>query len=418
MALKIYGTDKLIDGSGNKPLKKTAIVVENGIIKEVCAFDRLMESSFDYYKPGYVVIPGMIDTHTHLMFGSGSSNYLEVINNDPIGEILVRSFKNAYKHLRAGVTFVRDSGSFGNIGFAIKQALDSEIYIAPKIHVCGRPITITGGHFYFFGEEADGVIGVKKSVRKLVKEGADFIKVIASGGGGTPNSDMTRPTYTTEELIAIVEESHGSGKLTEAHCLCTESIRRAVIAGIDVIDHINFLMPNGKRTFNFKIADNLIKKQLYVCPTIQTGYRKLQELKSRAEQISADDKKIMDDLSYKLESKLFIVNQLHQMGAKIIAGSDATSTFGDYSIGLELLNQAGLSVLDTINAATHLAAEGIGQGENTGLIKPGYAADFVYLERDPLDDISFINSVSTVVLDGNIVIDKDGEKDTDLQVYM
>ncbi len=411
MTVKIFRTEKLIDGSGQLPRKDIDIVVENQKIVDICESDYSLDTDRVYSKPGSVVIPGMIDVHTHLMFGSGSGDYLGVINNDSTGEILIRFFRNAYQHLRSGVTFVRDSGSVAGIGFAIKEAIEHAIYLSPKIHVCGRPITMTGGHFYFCGEESDGNDEVVKSVRKLIKEGADFIKIMASGGGGTPNSDMLRPTFSVDEMIAIVNEAHTQGKTTEAHCLCTESIRRAALAKVDVIDHINFLKPDGKREFDYKVAEQIIKNQLFVCPTIQTGYRKLEELRSRIGYLSETEKHLLDELSYKLEAKLFCVSELHKMGAKIIAGTDATSQFGDYSIGLKLFNDAGLSVLETINASTSLAAAGIGQGSTIGLIKPGYAADFIYLDQDPLVDISNVNQISTVVLNGDIVVEKAVERE-------
>ena len=247
--MEIYQADMLIDGSGEAPQQNVEIFVEDGIIQDVAPAG-VRERPTDaqvYANPGLTVLPGFIDVHVHLMFGSGPRTYDDVVTHDSDELMLLRGARNAYLHLRAGVTTLRDCGARNRVTFDLRKGADAKLFLAPRMHLCGRPLTITGGHFWWCNEEADGVDGVRTATRKLLKEGADVIKIMASGGGST---DSWFASYSVAELTAAVEEAHQVGKKTTAHCLAAESIDRAVDAGIDQIEHFNFLQPDGSRVFD------------------------------------------------------------------------------------------------------------------------------------------------------------------------
>ena len=294
------------------------------------------------------------------MFGTGPRTYEDVIAHDSDELMLLRGARNAYLHLRAGVTTFRDCGARNNVTFALREAADAGLFLSPRLHVCGRPLTITGGHFWWCNEEADGVDGVRAATRRLLKEGADFIKIMASGGG-TRGTDASRASYTVEEMAAAVAEAHQVGKKTTAHCLAAESIGRAVDAGLDQIEHFNFIHPDGSRVFDDAVAEQILERGIVLSPTIQTGYRQIERLQEQGAALTPHERQQLDGNRYKIETKLDFVRRFHELGAPIVAGTDAIQQFGDYAIGLELLHRAGLSPMEVIVAATSGAAQAIGR---------------------------------------------------------
>ena len=212
-------------------------------------------------------------------------------------------------------------------------------------------------------------------------------------------TNQARASYTAEEIGAAVREAHHVGKLTTAHCLAAESLANAVEGGIDQVEHINFIQPDGSRRFDPEVADHLIEQGIYVSPTIQTGYRELERLSARSD-LTARERIQLDDLQYKLESKLDFVGRFHQLGAHIVAGTDAIATFGDYAIGLELLARAGIPPMQVLQAATRVAAEAIGLGQLVGTIEVGKEADLLVVRGDPSVDIRCVGDVVQVVRAG------------------
>ena len=175
--------------------------------------------------PDGCILPGLIDSHTHLMYGtgermSGPRSYDHVNDEDSDGLMLLRSVRNAYQHLlKAGVTSMRDLGARNRITFDLKDGASADLFKGfPTLHVCGRAVTITGGHFHFGHEEADGEAECRKSVRRLVKEGADFIKIIGFGG---------RYLHHRQPAGLL----HDSG--TARHCRRVPSSRQAVHRACD-----------------------------------------------------------------------------------------------------------------------------------------------------------------------------------------
>ena len=405
--LKIYRADLMIDGTGNEPRKSVDVLVENGRISEILPSGSVdwSENIPIYENKGMTLMPGFVDVHTHLMFGTPRS-YEDVIKNDSDELLILRGPKNAYLHLRAGVTTLRDCGARNNAGFAIKNASEAKLFLSPRILVCGRPLTITGGHFWWCGQEADGPDEVRKAVRQLVKEGADFLKIMASGGG-TIGTDPSRPTFSVKELRTAVEQIHEFGKKAAAHCISADSVERAAQAGVDQIEHFNFLLLDGSRKFSQRTAEMIAKKDLILSPTIQTGYRAIESLENKRELsgLSPSEENQLQAAKYKLDTKLEYTNRFREMGVKIVMGTDAIKKFGDYAIGLKLLSKAGLTQMELIRSATSVAAKAIGVND-IGELLPGMKADMIYLDGNPLSDINSFDRVMTVVLNGELVVDK------------
>ena len=400
----------LFDGTGTPPVHNAIVILEGsrivaagseGAIKtprgpQVRALD---------FPDGYL-LPGLIDAHTHLMFGSGDATYEEVIERDSDQVMLLRAARNAHIHLNAGVTTLRDCGARNQVTFDLRRGVRQGLTLAPRLLLSGRPVTTTKGHFWWCNQEADGVEGVRKAVRQLVRDGADFIKIMASGGG-TASTDNRRPSYSVEELRAIVDEAHNLGKPTTAHCIATQSIVNALDAGVDSIEHATFIEPNGSYRFDPRIAERIARQGVLVSPTVQTGFRKREKLLARREQghaLTPEEKRRLEDLQVKCERQVEFLGKLwSEWEVSIVAGTDAIQTFGDYCLGLELQVQAGMSPADVIHSATSVAARAVGLGHLVGTIEPGKEADLIVVDQDPLQDIRALRSMRMVMQGGAVM---------------
>ena len=406
----------LIDGTGAPPLERPVVVIEDGKITAVGQQGKVQTPQ----RPGVRelafleghLLPGLIDVHTHLMFGTvGQHGYWDgpyetVIERDSDEIMLLRAAHNTHVHLSAGVTTLRDCGARNRITFDLREGATQGLVTAPRLLLSGRPVTITGGHFFWCNGEADGEDGVRDAVRQLVKEGSDFIKIMASGGG-TAITDNRKHSYGVGELRAIVEEAHVHGKLTTAHCLATQSMTNALDAGVDMMEHGGFIEPDGSYVFRPEIAERIAQQGMYVSPTVQTGYRGREALleQARSSRLGAVDSLRLEALEAKCESQLEFLGRLwSEWDVKIVAGTDAIQTFGDYCLGLELQSQAGMSNMDVIMSATSGAARAIGMDGQVGAVTAGKAADLIVVEQDPLEDISALRNMSMVMRDGRVIV--------------
>lgn len=399
----------VIDGTGSTPKSHQAVVIEGDSIREILPQDQLsfpegtLVQTINY--PDGYLLPGLIDAHAHLMFGVHGATYEEVIENDTDEIMLLRAAKNARIHLLCGVTTLRENGARNRITFDLREGAERGYVTAPRLLLCGRPVTVTGGHFFWCNQEADGVEGVRAAVRQLIKEGADHIKIMASGGG-TAITDNRLPSYSVDELRAIVDETHNMGKLTTAHCLATKSITNALDAHVDMIEHAAFIEPDGSFKFDSRIVERIAKQGVYISPTVQTGYRQREELLIKESQapLNEPSRLRLDGLKAKCESQLeFLRRMREEWDIDIISGTDSIQLFGDYCLGLELMSNAGMSNQEIITSSTSLAAQAIGVDRTVGTISPGKCADLIVVEKDPLRDITALRDISMVMREGEII---------------
>ena len=355
------------------------------------------------------LLPGLMDSHVHLMYGTADRmnaprSYHPVNEADSDALMLLRAVRNGYLHLlKAGVTTMRDAGARGRITFDLKEGLSADLFQGfPTVQASGRSITVTGGHFYFCGEEADGPEECRKSVRKLIKEGADFIKVMGSGGG-TYITDNRRASYTVEELRAIVDESHRNGKTTTIHVIATESISNALDAGFDCVEHYEFVDMDDTRRYYPDLLQRMVDSGVWLSPTIQTGFRKMEQLQTLQQQrpLTSAEAESLRYFEWKQEGQLYATGELYARGARrFLMGTDAIQEFGDYALGLELMVNAGLSNEDALLAATTHCAEAFGILDEVGTLSPQKLADVTVVAGNPLQDMSHVGEVLQVVKAG------------------
>jgi len=276
------------------------------------------------------------------------------------------------------------------------------------VGVCGQPITITGGHTWYFGGEADGVDGVRQKVREMAKLGVDFIKVMGTGGG-TVGTIAHKPSYTRDELKVIAEEAHRLERKVTVHCLCAESIEYAVDAGVDQIEHGWFLVSDGDRLtqrYEPEIGKKLADSGIPVTTTLAVGEFVVQRLSAK-EQLTTAEQADLDRWKVMREDNLTHFRRLRDAGVEFVAGTDAGWRFTPFDallVELELMHRGDMPALEVIAAATGRAASVIGVDDRVGTVRDGQEADIIAVEGDPLQNLDALQSVR-LIMQGGLVHD-------------
>jgi imidazolonepropionase-like amidohydrolase len=252
--------------------------------------------------------------------------------------------------------------------------------------VSGQFITRTGGHAWYFGDEADGVDAIRRAVRKQAKHGVDLIKVMATGGIGTKGSDPVAPGFTREEMIAAIDEAHALGYKVSAHIHGGPVARWAIDAGLDTLEHGIFLNDDDLRAMvdhgtYLVVTYGLIDAALAL-PHVPDFFK----VKAAAAQASYDR----------------VIARAVELGVKIAVGGD--TYHADMPDELRGLVKGGMTPLDAIAAATRNGADAAGILNETGTIEVGKFADLVALDGDPLQDVGVVGRVKGVMKAGDIVV--------------
>jgi len=395
---------RLLDGTGARPIERAALLVEGDRIvslgreADVRVTDGASVDRRDHAEG--TILPGLVDAHTHLVApGDGTLGDDVAKEDDDI--LLLQAAKNARTLLHSGVTTLRENGAKGQVAFSLREGIRRQLAPGPRMVICGRPIAITGGHMGYFGSEADGEAAVRAEVRKLLKEGADYIKIVASGGS-TRTSDPNRASYTVAELVAMTDEAHRHGKLTAAHCTSAQAVQNCLDADVDMIIHCIFTEPDGTYRFRPDLVERLVAAKAWVNPTLyvmKAGIERLREARERDGQLTPDLLAKLEDSRRALDVRVDAVRRMSEAGVRMTAGSD--SPWGWYAPGefvheIHMLAQAGLSYSDAIVAGTAGAADSIGVGGLAGRLAPGRLADFMVVRGDPTREITALWDVLDV----------------------
>jgi len=217
------------------------------------------------------LMPGLIDMHVHLTF-SASGDVLGDYLHDSDAVRLLRGADAARRAVLAGITTVRECGGRNAQVFALRDAVRDGVLPGPRIIAAGASITTTGGHCWFFGLEADSADDLRRAVRAQVKAGADFIKVMATGGALTPSTNPVAPQYDEAQLQALVDDARRLGRRVSAHCHGTTGVLYAARAGVTTIEHCSFQTPTGLE-YDDAAAAAVQAAGCYVCPTLAIGER-------------------------------------------------------------------------------------------------------------------------------------------------
>jgi imidazolonepropionase-like amidohydrolase len=399
--------DRLIDGSGAPPRSDAVLVVEGGKIAAIhegappTGSVAVEACVLDY--PGCTIMPGMIDTHVHLNL-PGDGTVLEEVVREPEGVLVATSAFAASRALAAGITTLRDVGASGNTVFHLARALKLGHGVGPRILSCGQPITITGGHTWYFGGEADGVDALRRKVRQMIKSGAEFIKVMGSGGG-TVGTFSWLPSYSPEEMKALVDEAHRFDRKITVHCLCAASIDYAIEAGVDQIEHASFISdPRGNQSYDPGVGERLARSGIPVTSTLAVGAYAVEAMQAKSARTAAEEAFLQRWLKM-VDENLSQFARLREAGVTFVAGTDAGwrfTPFDGLATEMQLMHRAGMPAADAVAAGTGLAAKVIGIGDKVGKLAEGLAADVIVVQGNPLDDLEALRALRLVMQGGEI----------------
>ena len=347
--------------------------------------------------PGLTLMPGMIEGHSHLLLHP----YNEVTWNDQVlresvAYRVARATVSARDTLMAGFTTVRDMGTEG-AGYAdvgLKRSIDDGIVPGPRLLVSGPAMVATGsyGPKGFASEvtvpqgadEADGVEGVTRVARRQIGHGIDFVKIYADYRWG-PNGESL-PTFSIEEVAAIVATAKSSGRYVAAHASTPEGMRRAILGGVETIDHGDAGTP--------EIWKLMVEKSVTFCPTLAAGDATAQY---------AGWKKGSDPEPARLATKRVSFQEAMKAGVKLCMGGDVgVFPHGDNLRELEMMVAAGLTPADATRIVTSGNARTFHMGERIGGVKAGMLADLIAVDGDPTRDVAALRRVKLVMKDGQI----------------
>jgi len=392
---------KLVDvRSGNMLVDQVVVFDEKGIITATGAASQLLPAGVTPVDLSEsTCLPGLIDVHTHITMEPYMSGY-EGLGVSYTREAIYGA-KNAAQTLRAGFTTIRNVGAGGFSDVALRDGINAGDVPGPRMFVSGPALGITGGHCdnnllpfeFHYTEEgvADGPWAARAKVREVVKYGADLIKVCASGGVLSKGDQPGTAQYTLEELTAIAQEAHKLGRKVAAHAHGTQSIKDAIRAGIDSVEHSSLIDDEGielaKQHGTYLVFD-IYNDDFIVNKGEKTGL--LPE--------SIEKEKKLGRLQRENFRRAF------QSGAKIAFGTDAgVYPHGDNAKQFSKMVEWGMKPLDAIRAATLSAADLIGQPDKVGSLEPGHYADLIAVSGDPLSDVKVLESVSFVMKGGTVI---------------
>jgi imidazolonepropionase-like amidohydrolase len=392
---------KLIDGHGGVTTD-AVVIVEGERISRVGAGDAAVpKNSTVIDLRRYVGIPGLIDAHTHMSFywdrTPGSRPWAQLGSlGAPVTVFLAQ--ENARKTLETGVTTVRDLGGWEYTDLALRDLINRGAMIGPRMYVAGHGLHMSSspvkpGVVQPDPGLADGVAEVQKVARQQIGAGADWIKMYGSTGS---DQDVTGfQTFTYEEMKAAADVAHQAGKRISIHSYGPDGARAAVRAGTDSIEHATdmddaTIAEMARRgTFYVPTVDH---NRYYIAHKDEYGY----------------DQAVVDRLNDYINRNFETLRRTVRAGVKIAMGSDAVFTgFGENTRELEWFVKAGMTPAQALTAATTNGAELLAKQKDLGAIAPGYFADIVAVEGDPLTDIgAVVHGVRWVMKGGKVVVDK------------
>jgi imidazolonepropionase-like amidohydrolase len=411
---KVIRAGSLIDTENGKVRVNQMILIENDTIKAVGANITVPENATIIDLSNATVLPGLIDCHTHITMEIGNNYYDDTFRKSFVDyAILAPGY--AKKTLEAGFIACRDVGSSGFIDVALRNAINNGDLPGPRLQVAGLALSCTGGHGDLVGfslwldsklpEEmtgiADGVEGVRKEVRYIIKNGADVIKFCASGGILSEEESAAAPQYTQEEMNAIVDEAKMWGKKVCAHAHGAEAIKMAIKAGVASVEHGTLIDDEGIRLL--KERGTWLMSDIYSDDFIMQEYAK----KGYPEKIMNKEKQLV-------QAHFETFQKAVNAGVKMVFGTDAAIfPHGLNAKQFSYMIKCGMTPMQAIQSATINAADLLGWKDRIGSVKTGKFADIIATTENPLENISALENVQFVMKGGIIyknIIEQHGLK--------
>ena len=349
------------------------------------------------------VLPGFMDMHVHIEHESSPTRYLDKFRKNK-SDMALDAVKFCKRTLMAGFTTVRDLGGTG-VNVSLREAINEGDIIGPRIFTAEKSIATTGGHadptngvkYELKGDPGpkDGVINSSedayKAVRQRYKNGADCIKITATGGVLSVAKDGQGPQFTVNEVKAVVDAANDYGFVTAAHAHGAEGMKRAVLGGIHSIEHGTKMTP--------EVMDLMIERGTYYVPTISAGRFVAEKAKQPGYYPAIIVPKALE-IGPKIQETF---SKAYKAGVKIAFGTDAgVSPHGDNALEFIYMTESGMSNYDALKSATVNAADLMRISDSHGTIERGKMADIIALDGNPLEDINAVMNVPFVMKSGSI----------------
>jgi len=392
--------EAIFDGASSDLITGKAVLVSNGRIAQIANLDTLNQGNAEVIRlPGQTLLPGLIDLHSHILLHPyNETNWNDQVLKESWAERALRAGNHLKASLEAGYTTLRDLGSegAGYVDVGVKQALKKGVISGPRLIVAGKAIVATGSYGpKGFAEHVSVPLGAEPAdatnliteTRDQIGHGADFIKVYADYRWGPDGEAM--PTFSEAEIRTVVETARSSGRYTVAHASTPEAMRRAIMAGVETIEHGN--------SGTAEIFDLMKETGVAWCPTLAAG-EAIAEYQGWKKGEGQEPQRIIDQ-------KTSFAAALHA-GVTMCAGSDVgVFDHGDNAWELELMVEYGMEPVDVLRSATSINAGLLHMANKIGQVKTGMLAELIAVPGNPLKDISVLRH-PTLVVQGTIVLNK------------
>ena len=400
-AQTIIHAGQLFDAAAGEVIEEATIVVEGDRIQAV-QMGYVGEPDIDL--TGAFVMPGWIDAHVHIGGELSPDSFVEEFTLEP-ADLALRAVPYAERTLMAGFTTVRDLGTDHGVAQSVRRAVAEGHIVGPRIFTAGKSLATTGGHAdptngvnrALRGDPgpAEGVVNglddAYEAVRARYKEGSDLIKITATGGVLSQAASGQNPQFTEAEIAAIVAAARDYGYRVAAHAHGTEGMRRAVVAGVDSIEHGTFMSD--------EVMELMKERGTWYVPTISAGVfvGEKAEVEGYFSEVvrpkaAAIGPVIIDTFA-----------QAYRTGVPIAFGTDTgVSPHGDNWREFVYMVEAGMPAMEAIASATRSAAVLLNQWENLGSIEPGKYADIIAVPGDPREDVEEFGRVHFVMKGGEV----------------
>jgi imidazolonepropionase-like amidohydrolase len=400
---------QLIDGSGAPPVADAALVCQDGYITYAGprATAAWPADAVNIDARGGSILPGLVEAHFHpTYFNVAQLEDLDI--KYPVEYVTLLAAANARLALECGYTAARSGGSLFNIDVWLKRAIENDLVIGPRLAASGREICSAGGlmdwnpEFRKIGMEGlvlliNGADDARSAVRKLVKDGVEWVKTYPTGDAAAPDhNDHHTLCMTFEEMEACVSTAHNHGLKVTGHCRATEGIKNALRAGYDTLEHASFIDDEG--------LDLLLSRHTPVVPALQFEWASIE----RGREFGLSQR-VIDGHQETLDGGAESARRILRAGGRLGMGGDygfAWNPHGTYAKELTFfVRHVGFTPLETITCATKTGAEIMGRADEFGTLTPGKLADVLVVDGDVLEDISLLEDRARLiaVVQGGIV---------------
>ncbi|ACB86265.1 metal-dependent hydrolase family protein [Natranaerobius thermophilus] len=384
----------VITGQNDEILEQYDVYIEQGSIAKIgknLANEAKLADWNVIEGTGKYLIPGLIDTHVHLVW-DGSGDPQAEIEGKSESYMALMAARQAQDCLKNGITTVRDVGSPGETVLNLRDAIKGGKLEGANIVSSGSALVMIGGHGWFLGTEISGPEEARRAAREVLKQGADLIKVMATGGIYTQGEEPGAPQLSEEEMRAAVVEAHNQGKKVASHAQGSTGIHNSIQAGVDSVEHCIFA--------DEKALTNMQDRNIFMVPTLAVMKRMADiGVGGGLPEYAAEKAKRV----VKIHKETF--KTAVDLNVKIAVGTDLFAPYlpvEQYFTELKIMNDYGMSLSDVLKSATSVAAELL-QLEDRGVIAENKVADLVLLNENPLNDVKAYQNQEMIIKEGRII---------------